>query len=65
MRRRADNSDMRPHALTLVGVKGLRIRDLTIGNSAYWTIHLAGCDDAALSDLTVRNDAQRAQQRRH
>ena len=58
VRRGADNSDMRPHTLTLVGVKGLRIRDLTIGNSAYWTIHLAGCDDAALSNLTVRNDAR-------
>lgn len=56
VRRGADKADMRPHVLTLVSVKGLRIRDLAIGNAAYWTIHLAGCDDVALTDLTVRND---------
>jgi hypothetical protein len=47
--------DPRPHLLTLVGVKHLRLRNLTIGNSAYWTIHLAGCDDVAISDLSVLN----------
>lgn len=48
--------DRRPHVLTLVGVRGLRIRDLAVGNSAYWNIHLAGCADVAISDVTVRND---------
>lgn len=47
--------DPRPHVLTLVGVKHLRLRDVTFGNAAYWTIHLAGCDDVAISDLTVLN----------
>ena len=47
--------DPRPHMLTLVGVKNLRIRDLTIRNSAYWTVHLVGCDDVAISDLTLLN----------
>ena len=48
--------DHRPHVLTLVGVRGLRIRDLAVGNAAYWNIHLAGCSDVAISDVTVRND---------
>lgn len=48
--------DRRPHVLTLVGVRGLRIRDLAVGNAAYWNIHLAGCADVAISDVTVRND---------
>ncbi|AMR29643.1 glycoside hydrolase [Hymenobacter psoromatis] len=56
VKRGPNGEDMRPHVLTLVGVKGLRIRDLTIGNAAYWNIHLAGCDDVAIADLTVRND---------
>ncbi|TDN37208.1 glycoside hydrolase [Hymenobacter sp. UV11] len=56
VKRGPNGEDMRPHVLTLVGVKGLRIRDLAIGNAAYWNIHLAGCDDVAISDLTVRND---------
>lgn len=50
-----DKVDPRPHVLTLVGVKRLRIRDVTFGNAAYWTIHLAGCDDVTISDVTVMN----------
>lgn len=50
-----DRVDPRPHLLTLVGVKHLRLHDVTFGNAAYWTIHLAGCDDVAISDLTVLN----------
>jgi polygalacturonase len=47
--------DPRPHVLTLLNVKNLRIRDLTIRNSAYWTVHLIGCNDVAISDLTLLN----------
>jgi polygalacturonase len=47
--------DPRPHLLTLVGVKNLRIRDLTLRNSAYWTVHLVGCNDVAISDITLLN----------
>lgn len=47
--------DPRPHVLTIVGGKNIRIRDLTIKNAAYWTIHLAGCNDVAISDVTVLN----------
>lgn len=47
--------DPRPHALTIIGGKNIRIRDLTIRNSAYWTVHLIGCDDVAISDITLLN----------
>lgn len=47
--------DPRPHVLTIVGGKNIRIRDLTIRNSAYWTVHLVGCDDVVISDLTLLN----------
>jgi polygalacturonase len=47
--------DPRPHLLTLVDVKQLRIRDLNIRNSSYWTVHLVGCDDVAISDITLLN----------
>lgn len=47
--------DPRPHVLTLVGVKNIRIRDVRIGNSAYWTIHLAGCEDVVISGITLLN----------
>jgi polygalacturonase len=47
--------DPRPHILTLVGCKNIRIKDMHIGNSAYWTIHLAGCNDVVISGITLIN----------
>jgi polygalacturonase len=47
--------DPRPHLLTIVGGRNIRIRNLTIRNSAYWTVHLVGCNDVAISDLTLLN----------
>jgi polygalacturonase len=47
--------DPRPHLLTLVGGKNIRIRDVHFRNSAYWTLHLVGCNDVAISDITLLN----------
>lgn len=47
--------DPRPHVITIIGGKNIRIRDLKIGNSAYWTIHLIGCDDVVISGITLLN----------
>ena len=48
--------DPRPHLLTIVGGKNIRIRDLTIRNSAYWTVHLIGCNDVAIDNITLLNN---------
>lgn len=47
--------DPRPHVLTIVNGKNIRIKDVRIGNSAYWTIHLAGCNDVVISGITLLN----------
>lgn len=47
--------DPRPHVLTIIGGKNIRIHDLHIGNSAYWTIHLIGCDDVVISGISLLN----------
>ena len=47
--------DPRPHLLTIVGGKNIRIKDLTVRNSAYWTIHLIGCDDVTIDNITLLN----------
>jgi polygalacturonase len=47
--------DPRPHLLTIIGGRNIRILNLTIQNSAYWTLHLVGCNDVAISDLTLVN----------
>jgi len=47
--------DPRPHVLTLINCRNIRIHDLHIGNSAYWTIHLAGCTDVVIAGITLLN----------
>lgn len=47
--------DPRPHVLTIIGGKNIRIRDVRIGNSAYWTIHLVGCNDVVINGITLLN----------
>ena len=51
-----DNFDPRPHVLTLYRVRGLRIRDVTFANSAYWTVHLGGCYDVVIDGVTIANN---------
>lgn len=48
--------DPRPHVLTLIGVRHLRISDLTIREGAYWTVHLIGCDDAVIDGISLLNN---------
>ena len=48
--------DPRPHVLTLIGVKNLTIRDVTIRNGAYWTVHLVGCDGANIEGIHLLNN---------
>jgi polygalacturonase len=47
--------DPRPHLLTLVNVKKLLIRDITVKNSAYWCLHIIGCDDVKIESVTILN----------
>jgi polygalacturonase len=47
--------DPRPHLLTVIGGKNIRIRNLNIKNSAYWTVHLIGCNDVAIDNITLLN----------
>lgn len=51
-----DKIDPRPHLLTVVGGKNIRIKDLFIRNSAYWTLHLIGCNDVAIDNITLLNN---------
>src|SRR5487761_2724568 len=50
--------DPRPHVLTIIGGKNIRIHDIHIGNSAYWTVHLAGCNDVVISGITLLNSVK-------
>ena len=48
--------DPRPHVLTLQGVNHLSIKDITIQNGAYWTVHLIGCYDALIDGISLKNN---------
>lgn len=48
--------DPRPHVLTLKGVNRLSIKDITIQNGAYWTVHLIGCYDALIDGISLKNN---------
>ena len=48
--------DPRPHVLTLTNVKNIVIRDVTIMEGAYWTVHLVGCDGAVIDGIQLLNN---------
>ncbi len=48
--------DPRPHVLTLTAVRNLTIRDVTIREGAYWTVHLIGCDEAVIDGIQLLNN---------
>ena len=48
--------DPRPHVLTLTNVQNLTIRDVTIREGAYWTVHLIGCDEAVIDGVNLLNN---------
>ena len=53
----ADQSfDPRPHVLTLTNVRNLTIRDVTIKEGAYWTVHLVGCNEAVIEGINLLNN---------
>ena len=48
--------DPRPHVLTLTNVSNLTIRDVTIKEGAYWTVHLVGCNEAVIDGINLLNN---------
>ena len=48
--------DPRPHVLTLTNVRNLTIRDVTICEGAYWTVHLIGCNEAVIDGINLLNN---------
>ena len=50
------NFDPRPHVLSLTDVRNLTIKDVTIREGAYWTVHLVGCDGAVIDGINLLNN---------
>ena len=46
----------RPRMSFLENVRGLTIRDVTFRDSAFWTIHMAGCRDVLIDSVRILNN---------
>lgn len=46
----------RPRMMVFENCRNIRMRDLTLRESALWTVHLAGCSDVAIDGLSILND---------
>jgi hypothetical protein len=46
----------RPGLLRFVGCRGVRLEGVTFHDSAFWTVHLVGCERVDVVDLVVDND---------
>ena len=45
----------RPKMFVLTGCTNLEIRDITFGDAPYWGLHLLGCKNVLIDNVTVRN----------
>ncbi|MCD8282676.1 MAG: glycosyl hydrolase family 28 protein [Prevotella sp.] len=50
--------DPRPHVLTIIGGENININNVTFANSAYWTVHLVGCREVLVKDVTINNNVK-------
>ena len=51
-----DTFDRRPHLFTPINFKNLIIKDATFKNSAYWCLHLVGCNDVVIHGIKLLNN---------
>lgn len=49
-------ADFRPRMLLFEDVADLTIRDVTLRNAAFWTLHLAGCRRVHIEGIYIDND---------
>jgi polygalacturonase len=48
--------DRRPHLFTPINFRNLTIRDVTFKDSAYWCLHLVGCNDVTIHGIKIVNN---------
>jgi polygalacturonase len=47
--------DLRPHLLFLLGCQHVTLQEVTFKNSAYWSVHPAGCQDVLIQGVRILN----------
>lgn len=51
-----DTFDRRPHLFTPINFRNLVIKDVTFKDSAYWNLHLVGCNDVTIHGIKILNN---------
>ncbi len=50
----------RPRTTFFENIENLTVRDITIQDAAFWTLHMAGCRHVRISDIRILNDVRGA-----
>lgn len=48
--------DWRPAMTCFIGCRNIRVRDITLKDSANWALHFSGCEDVVVHGVTIRNN---------
>lgn len=48
----------RPRLFQLFTCRGLEIENISFGNSPLWGLHMVGCEDVSIDNITIRNHLQ-------
>lgn len=48
--------ELRPFTVVLKECRHVLLRDITLSNSAFWTLRLLGCDDASIESVRIDGD---------
>jgi hypothetical protein len=50
-----EKKDWRPRLILLEDCRHVRVSDVNLREAAFWSLHLAGCDDVAIHGISIRN----------
>ncbi len=48
--------DPRPHLLTLVNCRNIKVNNITFRDAAYWGLHFVGCSDVLVNQVSIYNN---------
>jgi len=50
-----ENKPWRPRLILLEDCRHVRVRDVNLREAAFWSLHLAGCEDVSIRGISIRN----------
>lgn len=50
-----ESKPWRPRLILLEACRHVIVRDINLREAAFWSLHLAGCEDVSIKDISIRN----------